>query len=181
MVACALGRARSANLGDLAALRMGVRIDAPGHIESDYQTACEVAKADGSTPGTVLSRRHYLADARFLVALEGNASLLTEIQAALRQPRWPLFLGRKGYVPGEPVALRDGVHEGMELVQALAAIEWPYEARERAAALDAVIECRTGEPGDARLDVPLSFEVGARRYGERRVRRVRIGGAAVSP
>jgi CRISPR system Cascade subunit CasD len=189
LVAAALGRARDADLADLAALQMAVRIDAQGVIETDYQTALGVAKADGSGPDTVLSYRQYLADASFLVALEGDLSLLQHVHDAIRRPRWPLFLGRKGYVPGRPLSVRGGFRTGenessLGLSEAaLRSVEWPglADGREVPASLDAIVECAPGEDGDVLLDVPLSFRTHERLYAERRIRRVRWTPLEVSP
>lgn len=175
LVAAALGRERTADLADLSALRMAVRIDRAGHVETDYQTALGVAKADGSGHQDVLSWRSYLADASFLVALEGDRALLERIDAALASPRWPLCLGRKSFVPGEPVRVPEGLLHGLDALEALRAHAWPTQRRgEPLAELAVLVECIPGEEGDARLDVPLSFALGARRFGERRVRRIHL-------
>lgn len=175
IVAAALGRSRDAVLDDLASLRMCTRIDNPGRVMTDYQTALGVAKADGGSPGTVISHRHYLADASFLVALEGETSLCETVHQALLRPRWPLFLGRKSYVPGVSVAVRQGVQD-MDGLLALRSIEWPRRKKggglvER---LDAIVECKLGEQGDSRLDVPICFRHEAREYSARMVRRITI-------
>ncbi|MGQ9754329.1 MAG: type I-E CRISPR-associated protein Cas5/CasD [Thermaceae bacterium] len=112
LVAAALGRDRKEDISDLAALRMGVRVDKEGVLKYDYQTAREVLRADGKSGGDVQSWRYYLADAAFLVGLEGeDRGLLEGIHRALLNPRWPLFLGRKGYLPSPPVWLKDGLRE----------------------------------------------------------------------
>ena len=181
LLCAALGRSRDQPVTELAALRMGVRVDQPGRLESDYQTALAVAKASGAKADTVLSRRYYLADADFLVGLEGPRLLLATVHEALRSPRWPLFLGRKGYVPGLPPYVPGGLVDGA-LLEALAA--WRGTPGSAAAARqtavgsspgwEAVIECAAGELGDVRQDVPLSFSLAGRRFGRRRVRRVRL-------
>lgn len=166
LLAAALGRPRGADLRDLASLEMAVRIDAPGHIEVDYQTALSVARASGSGSETVLSHRHFLADADFLVALSGPEDLLRDAHVALRRPHWPLFLGRRSHVPGESPYLRGGLVSATPR-EALRSFAWP-DGAER---LEAVLECGPGESGDARLDVPVSFAVADRQYTERRIRR----------
>lgn len=179
LLAAALGRERSAYLGDLAEMYMAVRVDAPGHLETDYQTALEVARADGSAPGTVLSWRHYLADADFLVALTGDCELLRDAHRALRAPLWPLFLGRKAHVPGKPIYLPHGFVEGGSTIDILRSVDWPQAGDVPASSCVAVIECQPGEAGDLRLDVPECFEIDRRRYAERRVRRVVLTQAQV--
>jgi len=99
LICAAMGIARGEDITRFDALRMGVRVDKEGRPERDYHTALEVIKADGSDTDTVVSRRDYLADASFTVGLESSdTGLLTEIEAALRNPKWFLFLGRKAFV-----------------------------------------------------------------------------------
>ncbi len=111
LLCAALGRDRAEPVDDLAALRMGVRVDREGLLMRDYQTATGVLIAADARPDlgrTVVSPRHYLADAAFLVGLQGDdAALLAACQAALKAPVWPLALGRKSYVPSLPVWLDD--------------------------------------------------------------------------
>ena len=111
LLCAALGRDRSEPLDDLAALRMGVRVDREGIVECDYQTAQNVIKADLSGRETQLSNRYYLADAAFLVGLAGEHNLLSQLAEALKNPKWPLFLGRKACLPSSPVYLPDGLCE----------------------------------------------------------------------
>jgi len=112
LLCAALGRDRAEPLDDLAGLRMGVRVDREGRVLYDYQTALEVLKASGKSGETVQSWRFYLADAAFLVGLEGDdRRLLETLHQALRNPRWALFLGRKSYPPSPPVWLPDGLRE----------------------------------------------------------------------
>jgi len=116
-------------LKQLSELRMGVRVDREGTRAYDYQTAMGVMKSkDGKVDrrdNTVQSWRYYLADAVFLVGLESkDLALLRQAHAALRNPIWPLFLGRKGYVPSPAVWLGDGLEEGTNLLAALVSYEY---------------------------------------------------------
>ena len=112
LLAAALGidRENWADLKRLTELSMGVRHDRSGVPKRDYQTAgCATAdtiiKADGTQAKEgVVSDRFYLADAAFLVGMESDdRGLLEKCNAALRDPAWPLALGRKSYVPSEPI------------------------------------------------------------------------------
>ncbi len=171
LLCAALGRPRSAPLDDLAALRMAARADQPGVLQTDYQTARDVPRAKGSGSGNVQSWRHYLADACFLVGLESaDHELLTQVHTALLAPVWPLYLGRKGHVPGAPVWLGDGVVMA-SLEAAVSECGWLGRAHTRPPAeLEFEWECGPGEPGLTRADVPLSFANGDRRFSLRLVR-----------
>jgi CRISPR system Cascade subunit CasD len=91
LLCAALGRDRHEPIDDLAALRMGVRVDRPGTLKVDYQTASQVLTSEFALRDTVQSWRSYLSDAAFLVGLEGDDSLLSQCYEALLRPRWPLF------------------------------------------------------------------------------------------
>lgn len=103
LIAAALGRARSDSIHDLSCLKMGVRVDREGIIKDDFQTALNVIKADQKSRDTVISHRHFLCNAVFLVGLEGSEDFLLGLEKALRNPTFELFLGRKSYVPSQPV------------------------------------------------------------------------------
>ena len=172
LVCAALGRDRSEPVEDLAALRMGVRIDREGVPMRDYQTATGVAVASSGKADrnrTVVSPRYYLSDAVFLVGLEGNQILLARIQAALRAPVWPLALGRKSFVPSSPVYLPDGL---LEKPLELALSHWPClvgapPEQTRRGMLEDVAE------GAVRLDQPVG-PFAARSFGPRFVKPISL-------
>ncbi|MCF3169839.1 type I-E CRISPR-associated protein Cas5/CasD [Streptomyces californicus] len=130
MLAAGLGRERGAALDDLTALSMTVRVDRPGVVLSDYHTVGGGLPADekvitasgkrrSEETGTLASKRHYLADASFTLALTSDdADLLHVCAAALRDPYWPLFLGRRSCPPEGPVllgAVEDPLHHLVRL------------------------------------------------------------------
>jgi len=123
LLAAALGRDRREDVSDLAALRMGVRVDRKGVLKVDYQTAQNVLAADLKGKRDVQSWRYFLSDAAFLVGLEGQRPLLEALHLALKNPRFPLYLGRKSYVPSPPPYLPDGLVE-VPLAEALKS--YPY-------------------------------------------------------
>jgi CRISPR system Cascade subunit CasD len=173
LLCAALGRPRSAPLGDLAALRMGVRVDREGRLERDYHTAGKDGyyKISGGVERTnmIVSTRYYLADACFLVGLEADdPALLGDLHAALRNPVWPIFLGRKAFVPGEPVWLEDGLWEGRGLEEALGAYPWLCSGGNPPARLRAVIEDPAGSV--VVNDSPISFVQQERTFRPRRLR-----------
>ena len=127
-------------LTELADLRMGVRVDAEGIVSLDYQTAGGSARADEPyrimrasgklSANPVQSNRYYLADASFLVGLEGSRPLVERLDQALQMPVWVLYLGRKGFVPGSPVRLAgvESVGPGLRddpLEEVLTSYPWP--------------------------------------------------------
>jgi CRISPR system Cascade subunit CasD len=160
LVAAALGRSRQASVSDLMGLAMTVRIDRGGTLQRDFQTAgggqlagisrYGVATAGGGSPRTSLSTRYYLADADFRVALDGDAALLKEIAGCLNSPRWPLFLGRKSFVPSAPL-LRQ-LYDDRTGVEVLSILEpWysrrknPLAGSDEAMKLKLVVERRDGD------------------------------------
>jgi len=171
LVCAALGRDRSEAIDDLAALRMGVRVDREGILMRDYQTATGVMIATGKADlhRTVVSPRYYLADAAFLVGLEGaNRDLLESIQRALRAPAWPLSLGRKSFPPSQPVWLADGLQES-ELETALLQAPAIAEPQREHASYGVRLMIEHASEGAVRLDQPLA-PFAARRFGPRFVR-----------
>jgi len=174
-------------LAELASLRMGVRVDREGVVRRDFHTAgggkwlgtdYGVPTADARSRRTVTSNRYYLADAVFLVGLEGDAELLRRLEKALWSPVWPIFLGRKGFPPGEPVLLPGGFRQTSSLADALRAVPWLRPQKQAPPYLRLVIECASGEEGETRQDVPRSFDLQRRALGDafgiRRVREDRI-------
>lgn len=140
-------------------ITMAVRVDREGRLMRDYHTAQNIRRDDPKkgTQDTVLSERFYLADAEFLIGLEGDRPLLERLDAALHTPVWTLFLGRKSFVPSLPVC--EGVKDG-ELMEVLT------DQQQR---LRYVVEVAYGQ-GEPRMDVPLSFVSRARRFGVRHVK-----------
>lgn len=169
LVCAALGidREDDAGLAPLSGLRMGVRVDREGVLKVDYHTALNVLKAGGGEKPTELSNRYYLADALFLVGLESSdLQLLEHIQLSFIRPVWPLFLGRKSFVPGEPIRLVDGLKREQDLETALQG--YPLlSGRSQPGRLRLVLE--DGSGSIVRLDQPISFARGRRRFAPRRV------------
>lgn len=162
LLCAALGRPRHAPIADLCTLRMGVRVDREGQLASDYHTAQNVLKANGNIKETEPSQRYYLSDAAFLVGLEGpDCTLLQKLQEALAKPTWTLYLGRKAFIPSDPVQLPDGLRLDQTLEQALDPVFTPWQPRpgqekKPPRVLRLVIEDETGD--EVRYDQPLSFK-----------------------
>lgn len=190
LICAALGKPRDENhpdnalkpsLEQLAKLRMGVRVDREGLVQCDYHTANNVMKAGGKPfsglKGTELSDRFYLADAAFLVGLESDDhDLLSQLDESLQHPVWMLYLGRKAFVPGLPVRLRDGLKLEQDLESALRT--YPRIANPRYQQLnggthqyEARMMLEDSEHGSiVRPDQPVAFDKGNRKHMDRLIR-----------
>lgn len=167
LIAAAQGRRRTEPIEDLVRLRFGVRVDQPGQLVRDFQTA--QTREGKSMP---LSYRYYLADAVFVAAVEGPESVIVGIHEALRQPTFPLYLGRRSCPPAGRLVL--GLQDD-DLVTALRREPWQAAAwhRRRQSSLGVQLPIiRDGDPGETGetvRDTPISFSPDRREYGWRTV------------
>ncbi len=188
---------------DLTRLRMGVRVDNEGVPGYDFQTvgggdddpgiamardtpkaiarrlADRAAGRLGNKGAISISNRYFLQDAVFLVGLEGtDVEVLHELDLAIRQPVFPIGLGRRSYVPSCPVGLPGGGVRERSLERALGQeLPWPIDGRsvrpdwrltgERR--LRTVIEASAGEDGIIRNDQPVGAAFLTRVFGPRAV------------
>lgn len=165
---------------EMIKLKMGVRVLREGVLQSDYHTAQNIAKADGGRKETELSTRFYLADADFVVGLEGDSLPMLEIlQSALQKPKWQLFFGRKAFVPDLPVYFPEEniltVEESLEDFMKGERLTEILEKHDKSLGKNRehdfgrnrlIIESANGS--ETRQDVPLSFA--GRRFTNRRVK-----------
>ena len=165
------------DLEPLTRLVMAVRHDRPGVPKRDYQTAGgavtdTIIRADGSpSKDGVVSQRLYLADAAFLVGLEcDEQALLEQVHSALRNPAWPLALGRKSYAPSEPIWMEDGLQDSplRVVLERWPWIVFPRKWEELPDKLLISFESEDGS-GVLKMDQPLS-SFAERRFGARFVR-----------
>jgi CRISPR system Cascade subunit CasD len=205
MICCAMGLSRQAareRLKELNKLAMGVRIDQPGVRWWDYHTVGArygLLTAEGKIKRTqstreyetLITRREYLADASFLVALQGEPSLIADLEAAIATPKWTLYLGRKCCPPSRPLLERGtgfqpvihGQDAHATLLAALASVPW--QRRLKGDAPPQTVDClldweptpeQPEAPDDALVwyDVPETFEPPAHhpRFVVRKVLRV---------
>ncbi|MDI9629232.1 MAG: type I-E CRISPR-associated protein Cas5/CasD [Acidobacteriota bacterium] len=169
LLAAADGRRRADPIEDLARLRFGVRVDQPGRLQRDFQTAINWDSGQ-SMP---LSYRYYLADAVFVAGVEGDPSLLEALAERVRKPRFSLYLGRRSCPVTEPVFL--GLVDG-SLEQALRNHQWQastwYRRRQpREVPLELYVDAylEDDRPVETRRDVPISYNPERREYGWREV------------
>ena len=182
ILAAALGRKRNERMSDLYSLRFGVRIDNEGKLLRDYHTVKteslhkkqkdHTASKDDILKGSYETYRYYLADAIFLVGLEGDISLLKKIEQALRFPVFPLFLGRRSCPPEGRLIL--GIREKV-LVDALREEPWlASEYMQKKAPFKNTLRIFTDASENDQYafyqrDVPISFNQEHRQFGFRRV------------
>lgn len=191
LLAAAQGRRRGESLTDLLGLTLGVRVDQPGALLRDFHT---VSNLDGSPlrsaavngkgvqkragdKRTHVTYREYLQDAVFAVVLGGPTPLLNALGEALRQPRFPLALGRRSCPPAQPLLVSNG--EALLWPGAVSEVllTLPWQASEwarRKPGLGAVVHLAytvddvAGD--DLAADVPSTFAHDQRRYSTRQVR-----------
>ncbi|WP_424534223.1 type I-E CRISPR-associated protein Cas5/CasD [Sphaerisporangium viridialbum] len=115
LLASAEGVSRGQSLQPYQALRFTIRIDRPGVQMVDFHTIGGglprgVPRPDGTQrprdTATMVTRRQYLSDAVFTVAIEGPERRLDELAHALRRPHWQPYLGRRSCPPDQPLLLR---------------------------------------------------------------------------
>ncbi|MEU2032845.1 type I-E CRISPR-associated protein Cas5/CasD [Nocardia amamiensis] len=176
LVAAAKGLRRTDPLETLLGLRFGIRIDQPGQLVRDFQTAQRPKRErDGSVGWTSLplSYRYYISDAVYLAVLEGEHELVAAIDAAIRSPQFPLYLGRRSCPPAGPIAL--GVFDD-DLETTLATRPWLASTRMQRRARDRIVRLATvrdAVPGETAAetirDTPVSFDSNRRQYEWRSV------------
>ncbi|WP_406220621.1 type I-E CRISPR-associated protein Cas5/CasD [Streptomyces decoyicus] len=113
LIAAAQGRARGSDMTDLDALTYTVRVDRQGRRLMDFHTIGggypeehTVMTANGGRRGSaLLFEDWYLNDAAFTVAVTGPAPLIAQSAAALRNPVYPPYLGRRSCPPDTPVLI----------------------------------------------------------------------------
>ncbi|HEY5857200.1 MAG TPA: type I-E CRISPR-associated protein Cas5/CasD [Aldersonia sp.] len=169
LIAAAQGRRRTDPVEDLVSLRFGVRIDQPGQLVRDFQTARSL---DGRKT-MPLSYRYYLADAVFVAGVEGPQPVVEGIRDALLNPTFPLYLGRRSCTPMGRLVL--GVDEN-PLVDALRscgwqAAQWYRRRQSRSGVHLEIVRDAIGpdEVGETAQDEPISFDPTRRDYGWRTI------------
>lgn len=178
LLAAALGLSRDdESIRAIAELHMGVRVDRPGLVETDYQTIAggdylgdsryQLLRASGQRTNTGMNAyKQYLADADFLVGLEGRD--LEGLHNALLNPCWPITLGRNAYFATKPIWIKNGIVD-MPLMEALQS--WPWHPDQKANEVTLILDSTPGE-GEIRWDVPVCFQ--SREYAPRYVRKIKI-------
>lgn len=162
----------SYHLNRLSILSMEIFILSPHKVLSDYHIAQDCRQADGGIKKhAVITNRSYLLEARFLICLSSSdAALVNEIDAALKNPIWGGWLGRKSCIPASPLYLGRFTSEldvKNHICKRYPDINWNSCGKLR--------ELIVGESSSPSLsenvmsidDVPISF--GKREFGSRKV------------
>lgn len=167
LFAAAQGMRRTDELEHLASLSFGVRVDQAGVLIRDFQTA----KSLDETKTMPLSYRYYLGDAVFVAGVEGDRNIIEGLGAALRNPAFPLYLGRRSCPPSHPLTL--AVTEDRLLA---ALYEYPWQAADwykrkqaKTVQLRIAIDGDASDEGELVRDVPVSFNPELRKYEWRTV------------
>ena len=170
-------------------LRMGVRMDAPGVRWWDYHTVgagmhMRIAEGEGKTkPGAMLTRREYLCDASFLVALHGGPEVIDELGAAMESPDGRSTLG-ENHVPRAVRfwSIRPAIFPIWTCVRRIDTLASAAKRRSRPQSLDCLLDWvpppeHAGAPADALVwyDVPLTFEPPSHRTRFVVRRQLRVG------
>ncbi len=143
----------------------------------DFHTVLNTRRASGAMNNDpVITRRQYLLEARFGLRLSGDDASLREVAAALNNPRWGVWLGRKSCLPAAPLHLGGPFASETEVWQVLLrAAGLPSDTKEDGfAKVEEVADFTAGT--DTYNDQPLSFGtadssgVEGRQFAPRRVR-----------
>lgn len=144
-----------------------------GYDDRDpWQNLLIPKKSDGNKAvggGAKMTYRYYLQDMAFAVAIQAPAEELKELEYALSNPVWDLYLGRKNCVPTEFIA--QGIYDSLEKSLS-AAKKFGQEKEEKRVPVFKVLQ---GEHKGEVLtlnDVPLQFGVD-KRYRDRQVTVIR--------
>ena len=129
----------------------------------DYHTVMDTRDAKGNMKSdAVLTYRQYLNDAGFIALFEGGHEFIEEVGAALQNPVWGIWLGRKACIPSVPVfgGLYQSRDEAVRKLLGGRSLE----------SFTCVQEVDSfGNGIDSYMDQPVSFELYARKFSPRRI------------
>ena len=166
LLAAALGRRRDQGVEDLNRLRFGVRVDREGQLLVDFHIA-------RSEKQNYVTYRHYLSDGIFLVGLESeDEAWLKQLEAALKEPVFPLYLGRRSCPPTLPLALGIrpcGLLEALRKEPCLLS-QWMRKRTRGQIQMRLMADGDAANPrGAIQKDLAVSFHPGKRQYAYRPV------------
>jgi len=129
----------------------------------DFHTVQNTITAERDIKDCHITHRVYLTDAEFAIILEGDSSLMETLGAALANPVWGLWLGRKSCIPSAPVFC--GVKSSRE--EAVTTAIGTCDLNSFASQEDAAT---FSEGSDSLQDNALCFDSEKRRFSARRIR-----------
>lgn len=74
-----------------------------GYDKATQRQSIPRKASGGPCDNPTVTHRQYLTDARFGVILAGDRPLLTRVEAALQDPVWGVWFGRKSCIPSDPI------------------------------------------------------------------------------
>lgn len=155
----------------IAIPRNGAKKELPVRRLQDYHTVQKTRRASGAINNDcVLTHRQYLTDATFGVLLEGDGILLSQISAAVADPVWGVWLGRKTCVPSAPVlaGLKENLADALRLLIGEKSIDSFTRQEDVENFADGL---------DSLSDAPVSFATERRLFSPRRIRTRQAGEA----
>jgi CRISPR system Cascade subunit CasD len=185
MLCAAMGIVRDdeAGIARIAALAMKIyTLKNDGRRLMDYHTVgggydrkntwerqCIVHTAEGKLKPedkqAVLTDREYLLDCKFGVVLSGNEDVVKQCAAALENPKWGVWFGRKCCLPAARIC--EGIFDSIEAAE-VCLHEIAMENRWKTKGWRVVREAEHFDDGtDSLMDVPLNFVT--RQYRTRRI------------
>lgn len=182
MIASARGWHRGQPLDELEGLTFTVRADRPGTRIYDFHTvggglpaSQTVPTAEGkrrqSNAATIVSRRYYLTDAVFVVAVTGEPTLVDSVADALTHPVWAPYLGRRSCPAEQPFFLAAMDDPAAALEDLPLNRRAPYQGE--TVDIDFITEqpLRGSDLGSQLTlnDVPIDFNPQQRRYRSRQI------------
>lgn len=120
ILAACLGyrRTETDKIKELNSLQFAVRVDQPGVITTDFQNA----HIDGHMGANNVTRRQYIQDGVFLVAVSSdNSELIDEIMDALAHPYFYPTLGRRSALPAGPLEYK---RYNTDILSVLKQVQW---------------------------------------------------------
>lgn len=127
-------------------------------------------KSDGSSAvggGTKMTHRYYLQDAVFAVLLEVPSDLAQECADALKNPVWPIYLGRRCCVPSDFIF--QGIFDDESSAESAAKEKADSHQNRKLSVSFKVVDGEIdGEDSFTLNDVPVQFGT-VKKYRDRRV------------
>lgn len=163
MIAAAQGRKRNESVEDLTALQIYIRIDQAGEKFQDLQ----IMEVDG-IKDPYLGRKQYLSDAKFVVGISHpDGVILKEILEALKNPFYPVYLGRRNCIPNGEMVREFSEKDGEEAIRSypwIAASWYKKKCQGKEIKLPMYGEGWAGKRMIKVNDIPISFDRNNRKY-----------------